>query len=381
MPKTTTRAVFTPAVTSDFAKESKLSYWKQILPKRSIEYTGKDGARHKINFDDEYLRDLAKMDGVDSVGFLLADKDNGHTMDPERWRGNVTRMEVREDGLYGLITFPSKAAAAAVISNPSLGVSARIREGIQKSDGSTVSRGIIHVLGTLDPQVSGMSPWQAADLSATEDDVLDLSVETYEEGKPMAAKKTATKPEGEKALADYTEAEIDAMSEDELDAFLAEFVPEIEGTLGDEGDLEDLEDENDEPRLVGSGAALSAKDKRDIELANASAATANTRANEALRRMAEAEWRETRDSYLSAGVPPHLLDLAQPVLNRPDEMVIDLSNSGEEDVNVSEVVRGLLDAAKGTVDLSAEAGHQGHYDPKNGDDPDKAVLDLWAAQS
>lgn len=359
------------------AEDGKLAFWKQILPLKSIDYTAKDGSRQKIDFTKEYLTDLASNKAVDKIGFLLADKDNAHTMDPERWRGDVTAMEVREDGLYGKIVFPSAEAAKAVLENPELGVSARIREGVQRSDGSTVNRGIIHVLGTLDPQVSGMSPWQTADLSI-EGDYLDLSDKEYSD--------MADKP-SEKALADYTEADIDKMTDEELDKFLAEFVPEFDAYNGDEPTDEADEDESeddhededeDDKALVGAGADMSAKVSQDIELANQQVASANARASEALRRVAEAEWREERGTYLSDGVPPHALDLAAPVLNRADDMVIDLSNADEADVNVSQVVRGLLDALKGTVDLSNEAGHNGTF--TNGEDPDREMLDLWSEQ-
>lgn len=371
--------------TTDYDLSSKggqLAFWKQILPMKSIHYTARDGSRQSINFDKDYLTDLANNKAVDKIGFLLADRDNAHTMDPERWRGEVVKMEVRDDGLYGKIVFPSPEAAKAVLENPDLGVSARIREGIQKSDGSTLNRGIIHVLGTLDPQVSGMSPWQTADLSTEQGDVLDLSDKEYED---MA-------DDSKKTLADYTEADIEKMTDAELDAFLAEFVPEFDNYTGDtdeadehddeaDEDHEDHEDEADEAKvLTGAGADMSKSGTSDIELANQQVAAANARATEALKRVAEAEWRETRAAYLSDGVPPHALDLAAPVLNRPDDMVIDLSVTDEADVNVSEVVRGLLDSMKGFVDLSAEEGHNGHFDLSNGEDPDKELLDRWDEQ-
>lgn len=368
----------TPAVhneTTDLAQQDgKLAFWKQILPMRSINYTAKDGSRQRIDFTKEYLTDLAKNRAVDKIGFLLADANNGHTMDPERWRGEVAELAVRDDGLYGKIVFPSAEAAKAVLDNPDLGVSARIREGVQKSDGRTIPRGIIHVLGTLDPQVEGMSPWQTADLS-TQDDVLDLSDKEYED----MAKKSEPRD-----LSEFTEADIEQMTDEELDEFLTTYVPEFDVTsLTDE--VEDADDEPSdehkeserEPEKVG--AELSTKTtSADIELANQQVASANARATEALKRVAEAEWREERNSYLGEGVPPHALDLAAPVLNRADDMVIDLSNSDEADVNVSEVVRGLLDALKGVVDLSNEEGHIGTF--TTGEDPDKAILDQWDAQ-
>jgi len=360
------------------ARDGKLAFWKQILPMKSIHYTAKDGQRKTIDFDKEYLTDLATNMAVDKVGFLLADKDNAHTMDPERWRGEVAQMEVREDGLYGKIVFPSPEAAKAVLDNPELGVSARIREGVARSDGSTVSRGIIHVLGTLDPQVSGMSPWQATDLSTEQDEVLDLSEQEYAD----MADKT-------KALSDYTEADIEAMTEAELDEFLKAHVPDFDLYTGadtdehesdeDEGD-EDDEDHEPEKALAGAGADMSKPTGQDIDLATQAVAQANARAEEALRRVAEAEWASERSALLAKGVPPHALDLAKPVLCRADDMVIDLSVTNEADVNVSEVVRGLLDALEGTVDLSTEEGHNGNFKAGDGEDPDAEMLATWDTQ-
>lgn len=365
-------SIYTPSLsTADFelsnAGDGKVAFWKQILPKKLIHYTAKDGSRRTLNFDEAYLTDLAKNQAVDKIPFVLADKDNAHTMDPERVRGDVAQLAVREDGLYGKIVFPNMEAAKAVIDNPSLGVSARIREGIQKSDGSTLSRGIIHVLGTLDPQVSGMSGWQTADLSAEQGDVLDLTDEEYME---------MPKSKNKKSIEDYTEAEIEAMSDEDVDAFLTEFAPELADVFSDEeGGSDEGEPENEHEKELEP--ALSNKASSDIELANQRAERASRQAAEALTRLAQAEWDRARSELLSAGVPPFALDLAAPVLNRADDMVIDLSVTDEDDVNVSEVVRGLLDALKGTVDLSNEKGHNGSWDPANGEDPDKALLDQW----
>jgi hypothetical protein len=261
-----------------------------------------------------------------------------------------------------------------VLDNPDLGVSARIRPNVQRSDGSTVPAGIIHVLGTLDPQVSGMNPWQPTDLSTGQDEVLDLTSEEYED---MAEKTT---PVVKKSVNDFTEADIDAMTEAELDEFLAEFVPDFDNYTGDVDEPEGVTttQTKDERELVGAGADMSTKATADIELANQRADAATARANEALRRVAEAEWTATRNEYLAEGVPPFALDLAAPVLNRSDDMVIDLSNVGEDDVNISEAVRGLLDALKGTVDLSAEAGHLGIH--AGDDNPDQDILDRWTVE-
>lgn len=379
-------SILTPAVSSapvDLSKNG-LAFWKQILPMKKIDYTAKDGRRSSIVFDEKYLTDLATSTAVDGVQFVLADKDNTHTMDPERVRGKVAKMEVRKDGpedergLWGKIVFATKEAAKAVLVNPDLGVSARIREGVQKSDGSTVARGIIHVLGTLDPQVSGMSGWQATDLSAEQGEVLDLSNEEYED----MAKQTDT----DKALSEYTDEDIAAMTNEELDAFLIAAGldpndydgPEDEPNPDDDNEPDPADEDEDETakELVGAGADMSKKALADIDLANQRADAATARADEALRRVADAEWREMRTSLMDKGVPAAAIDLAAPILNRPDDMVIDLSFSDAEDINASQIVRDLLAQMEGMVDLSNEQGHIGSFDG-NGEDPDQPILDRW----
>jgi hypothetical protein len=116
--KTMSLSITTPTLNGEYdlsARDGQLAFWKQILPMKTIHYTDKSGARRVLNFDRQYLTDLATNTAVDQVGFLLADKDNAHTMDPERWRGQVSKFEVRDDGLYGKIVFPSVEAARAVL--------------------------------------------------------------------------------------------------------------------------------------------------------------------------------------------------------------------------------------------------------------------------
>lgn len=373
----------------------KVAFWKQILPERQIHYTTPDGRRAALNFNRQYLADLATNVAVDKIGFLLADKDNRHTMDPERWRGNVEQMEVRENqpdprhnGLWGKIVFPSKEAAQAILDNPDLGVSARIRENIPKSDGSVVNRGIIHVLGTLDPQVNDMAPWVPADLSASTEDVLDLSNATYDDEDKTMPKTVGY--DSDKDVLDYTDEDFVAMSDEEMESYFSDCADALgvsleEFTAGldeaDEADDEDEDDPDDEDIIEATASegrepemALSNEVQAQIDLAN-------DRAGEALRRLAEVSWQKERDAYLGAGVPAYLLDLAKPVLNQPDEFVVDLSNSGEDDINMSAIVRGLLDAAKGTVDLSTEMGHGGTFSIGSGEDPDADMLALWNAQN
>lgn len=405
------RTIFTPRIaTLDFAVPGeKLVFWKQILPKRAIKYKDK-GETRVINFNDEYFDDCLKSfqdRAIDQTMFQLANSDNSHgrDFDPERQRAEVIDMakfddlpdEVKTqaqaeadnpDGLWAKMRFFNKRAAKSVQENPKLGVSARVRENFERVDGKFIKRAVIHVLGTIDPRVTGMSAWQAADLSYDPGSgyVLDLS-ESHYEGNAMA--KNSGK--GGTAVIDIpTEEEIEAMTDEELEAYLAEGSAEGEGdedTEGDEdeGDGETDDDEGDgEPTARAretTGASLSNKARKAIDLANAQAAEAHARANQALKRQAKAEFRAYRSELIAAGVPAGDVDLAQPVLERADPMVVDLSNFGETDIDVTDIVRKLLEARKGTVDMSEESGHNGVVDLAGGEnDPDTAMLDEWESQ-
>ncbi|MGH3503709.1 MAG: hypothetical protein ACRDQA_22865 [Nocardioidaceae bacterium] len=386
-PTMTNLSINTPVthnVSVDLASEDgKLAFWKQILPKRSVDYTDKQGQAQSLDFTDEYLADLAQNKIVDHIGFLLADKDNAHTMDPDRWRGEVVQTEVRDDGLYGKVVFPTAEAASVVLSNPDLGVSARIRPG--------ETPGLVHVLGTLDPQVAGMSAWESTDLSTTdlanEDEILDLSAEHYQDlagAAPEAPVAPTAGTGGDKKLEDYTDEDIDNMTEGELDEFLSAFVPLINvynrDSTDQNGAVSMSKTEVPEAGKTTDNQDLSKTGKTDVDLANERTAASEARANEALARVAAAEWREEKSAFLEKGVPPHALDLAEPVLNRADDMVIDLSQvDGEDDINVSEQVRALLAMLENTVDMSTSQGHEG--DSGDGEDPDTPMLTLWAEQS
>jgi hypothetical protein len=375
--KSVSLSIYTPSTAGHYDLSvmpgGRLAFWKQVLPKKEIHYTAKNGTRQVLDFNDRYLTDLANNKIVDKVGFLLADKDNAHTMDPERWRGEVAEWQIRDDqpnpdhnGLYARIVFPNADAARAVMQNPDLGVSARIREDVARSDGSTVPRGIVHVLGTLDPQVSGMSGWTTADLSTETDNLLDLTAETYENGSTMADE---TKVELTKPVSEYTDAEIDEMDDEMLDVFLEALGVDFDGILDAVAEETVAPEPEREPEM-----ALSNEMKAEIDLARSEARAARVE-------LAEARWKQTREAYLNAGVPVKDVDLCEPIFNRPNDFVVDLSNEDGSEINVGEIVSKLLDSLKGTIDLSAETGHAGTFNSGDGEDPDKALLDAWNAQS
>lgn len=409
MSKKLDRTIYTPQVsTADLAEtDEALVFWKQILPEAPIQYNA-DGQTRTIDFNAKYHKDCInsfREKAIDQTCFQLADSKNNHgrDFDPERQRAEVIDMATLDDlpadvqekvghvpGLYAKMRFFDRKAVKAVRANPKLGVSARVRENFMRADGKFVKRAVIHVLGTIDPRVTGMSGWQAADLSYSPDDgyVLDLSNATYEGNAAMSKKAT----KGETAVIGIpSDEEIEAFTDDELDAFLASGIAaggdDDETDDDDDDDTDDGDDDNDgagaEPTARKTvGASLSNKAAaKAIDLANAQAAQANARALDAQKRQAKAEFKAYRTEMIAAGVRPADLDMCQGILTRPDEMVVDLSVSDDDDINVTEVIRALLESHKGDIDMSEEAGHGGSLDLANGGvDPDAEILDAWDSQ-
>jgi len=140
---------------------------KQVLPVGQIDYQGRT-----LDFTRGYLEELARnftSKAYDQVPFVLADAQNLHHSLPERFRGEVKGVEVEADGLYALIE-TSEEGSRLLAENPRLGVSARIRP---------ATKVLEHVLGTLDPVVTGMKPWEPIELSSGSAPVIDLTAANY----------------------------------------------------------------------------------------------------------------------------------------------------------------------------------------------------------
>ena len=164
------------------ARQSGASLWrKQLLPIAKINYKGR-----LIDFTREYLTGLAKAfndRAYDRVPFQLADRDNAHTDDPERRRGWVNGLEVTDDGL-DIIVSANDAGDALLRDGPELGISAKIIEDYERADGKFFPAAIKHVLGTLDPRLTGMRPWQAVEAANDDGEVIDLTALEYASGDP-----------------------------------------------------------------------------------------------------------------------------------------------------------------------------------------------------
>lgn len=369
---------------------------KQILPVGEISYKGR-----KIAFTPEYLAGLAKAFNArafDQVPFQLAPGDNSHTNDPERFRGEVRGFEATDDGL-DLILAATEDGDEVLRKNPALGVSARIVEDYHRADGAFFPAAIQHVLGTLDPRITGMRPWQAIEAANDGDgEVLDLTAEQYAPpgqapepppppaSQPPAEPGTPTQEEHRMALTDAQEARLARLldlPDDQFNAVLAaggetaagegaddqltdeqlqeliDSLPEDgegegDGTSGDGGAGGDKEGDR-EP--VTAGASLSAEAQAQIDLANSRAEETSLELARVTQALNRAAFEKERDWYSREyGIPPRITDLARPVLEGEGH-VVELSNGSSIDAGA--IVRKVLKEVGQTVrmlDLSGELG-------------------------
>lgn len=145
---------------------------KRVLPVGDTTYKGR-----VIHFTKDYLQTLlaAFRDGAyDAVPLQLAGADGGHTLDPERTRGQVLDMDLQPDGLY--VTAELTPEGDAVLrGNPGLGLGARIVEDYQRSDGKHYTAALQHVLATHTPVIPQLGPWEPVEASNSGVDVINLS--------------------------------------------------------------------------------------------------------------------------------------------------------------------------------------------------------------
>jgi hypothetical protein len=419
------RAMLSPFDLSAATQTGARLFRKQILRKGTINYKGQ-----KVTFDEPFLQNVVKAfrrGAYDQVPFVLADPDNRHNMDPERFRGEVKGMELTRDGVDAIIE-ATPEGAKVIKRNPRLGVSARIVTDMAKADGRSYPVAIQHVLATMDPRLTGMRPWETVDLSDEDEDVevIDLTAAIVKEGtmatktrKKAAAKpkeitfdlsqlsdeqfeillstavveddtdtdeddeteetvtsKTSVKRKGFKKTASVDDEEDEEDDEEDLEE---DEDDEDDEESSDESDDEDEEDEDEEetPKPVSKKSKAKAKAKRKTQdLSTPVKRKKVSAARQVQISLAETRWDAQRDKLARSGVPPFLLDLAEPIMKTPDRLVIDLSETGEENVDAKKVIAGLLEGVRGVVDLSEEIGST------IGGRPDKEtstgkMLDRW----
>ena len=403
-----TALVLTP-FSADAAVELAAQTWrKKLLPIGSIDYKGRT-----LRFTRDYLSGLVdafRSNAYDQVAFQLADSQNTHTNDPERFRGEVAGMELGDDGLY--VTVRTTEAGAKVLEqNPRLGVSARIVEDYARSDGRHYPAAVQHVLGTLDPRIPGLGPWQAIEAaSPVPDTVVDLSASMFagegEPDGPPPVPSSAVVPPGRTDgmadlgnLSDAQKARLAALlnlPDDQLEALAGggvvlttdEFNAIVNPDTGDDDDDEDgddlaaaiagmtdgelaaLEAEFDAENSTGEpgwtpnympegepvAAGLSAEAQFAIDLANAKAEETSRELAVVTARLREEDYQAEKRRLADLGVPPFITELARPLLEGAGHAV-ELANGRTVDAG-GLMRRVLTEYAKQAklLDLGVELG-------------------------
>lgn len=329
-------------------------WWKRLLPVGEISYKGRT-----LKFTRDYLAGLARAfadKAYDQVPFQLAGDTNTHTNDVERFGGEVSQMEVRPDGLWVGVQ-PTERGAAVLAANPRLGVSARIVEAYDRSDGKFFPKAIQHVLATLDPRIPGLGGWAAVETSN------DDAAITYDlSGTEFAGEGDNTMPD----LTTEQQAKLAALLDipaDKLAALVGKLddgtLDQLNGDGGGEDLLTDaeldklveeamaldaaglLDDDGGTPAPVPvpAAAGLTAEQQLAVELAQATGDEAHRQLGIINAQLDRERWQNERRRLTGAGTPPFIADLAQPLLEGAAHTV-DLSNG--DTVDAGQIVRRIL---------------------------------------
>jgi hypothetical protein len=330
----------------------------------SIDYKGR-----QLHFGPEYLANLAKAfaeRAYDYVPFQLAGDENKHTNDVERYGGKVAGMTVDMNGPDGpglYIDLDATDRGNAVLSeNPNLGVSARIVEGYDRSDGRHFTEAIQHVLGTHDPRIPSLGGWRTVEASNDVSMTFDLSGAKFAgdtEGEGSMPELTQEQQARLATMLDIPEDQWNqvvagltapALTEDELAQLTGEMAAEDELTEDELNELLAAAAELDssgqlEPEPAGAGAQgtaanLSQNALLALELTNARADSTEAQLRDVQDHLDKERWLAERERLIrDGGIPSRIVDMAQPLL-LGSAHVVELSNGGA--VDAGQIMRQVL---------------------------------------
>lgn len=338
---------------------------KQILPNGTREYKGKSLDFSKIN-----PACVEAFDGgaFDAVPFVLPLTDNQHPdtgQEATQLEGDTVKLELDGDGsLYGYFDFSNSPGVVNTIrkSNGKFGVSGRIEVDYVAGDtGKRYDYALSHVCGTTRPHIKGLAKWRPVDLSEEEKnkEVIDFSTEVVDD--------TVDSPNDKKETGD--DLVTVPITQAQLDKLLA-LVSGLDDEEDDEDEIEETADQIAAKQATENRIAAAEKSAKDaLELAETMQIGA-----------AETRWDAERSKLLTEGVPPSILDLAEKVLRRHRPVTLTFSEG--DTVDATEVIRGILEEAKGIVPLMDERGHsfsedRGKNTDSEYDELEKNFMEQW----
>jgi hypothetical protein len=165
-------AVRTPLDNAPMLALGNRRFRKEVLKLGDVHYAG-----GTFPVTPDYLHKVVTAfdsGAIKRVPFQLADASNSHTEDPLRRFGTVLALHQTDNGLDAVIELDEEAARL-VEKDPEFGVSVLIKHDRTTGEGQRYDAVLAHVLGTTDPVLTSLAPWQP-ELAASQDSgqVLDL---------------------------------------------------------------------------------------------------------------------------------------------------------------------------------------------------------------
>lgn len=316
----------------ELSDEDESVFWKQIIPmNRTIKY-----GNQEITFNRSLLERLkANYDShlMDQTAFQLVDDENRHdtpedlakdrNWDPERYRGDVQETKIVDSGFWGKFKLTPEGVKT-IKNNPKLGVSASIKPEWTDEKGQKHEWVLRHVVGTLNPKIKGMSPWQKESITLTAKD--DENEEVFD----LTTVEPSTKPDD---TTDDSKISVDKAEYEKMVAnskFLEDGEKILDEILAEEDEEVKLSDS--EPEYVKDPAITALENK-----------------------VAASDWRAERERLTNKGVPAGMLNLCDGIMSVAEVPTINLSDGASADPR--ETILKLLEEAKGYVDLTDENGH------------------------
>lgn len=366
-----TTATLFPVAAREAIELGEGRWLKQLLPFGDIKLP--DGSTLRVDHD--YVRPVVeafRQQAFAQVPLQAATDSSQHPDDVDRFRGEVEGLEVRDDGLYGYVR-TTDDGTKTVATNPKLGVSVRLLDDYVDSRGRHFKRALHHVAATLSPRVQGMKPWEAISLADPEvEQTYDLT------DVPSPVPGTGENTGGGVNMAD--EQVIDQMVEAAEDDFAQEELARLAAEGGDGSSPAQSTPPPPSPQLSDVRGTSSAAGylQNATELAETRRQLAEQRAQlEEMRRAYSGERAKREiDQFRLDGVPPSILDLAEPLLAHPNPGVVELADGTS--VSPVQVVRAILNECKGFVELGVRHGHSVAQDAAGREDE---LFEAWAKES
>lgn len=333
-----------PVRTELAAKVGPRMFRKTILRAGHISKNG-----HEVDVDRPYLEALVNnftSGAMDAVPFQLADGLNRHNADPERTRGRLAGLELTSDDELVGIFETTEEGTKLLDTAPYLGASVSIDPHFKRADGRDFGPTLLHVAGTVDPEVSKLGEWVA--LSA-EYQVIDLTAPPeapMQQETPDPANPGGDTKEGAAPVASLTDEQTNALLkllESGGNTSAAE--TKTDDTKPDAGDSEesftDAElDAMAEPvKPVDESIAASADRDEALDLANARIDAQQVELSRLRTERDDERFKAEKDELTRTfGIPADVVDLARPLLHGTGH-TLDLS-AGQ--VDAGQVLRKVL---------------------------------------